>query len=55
MTQTTAPERARRAGQLRLGVLTVVGLLTAHTATFAVQYGTGERFAQAMSASSHDT
>jgi len=55
MTQTTAPERARRAGQLRLGVLTVVGLLTAHTATFAVQYGTGERFAQAMSASGHDT
>jgi hypothetical protein len=54
MALTTAPERARWAGRLRLGVLTVVALLTAHTAIFAAQYGSGERFAQAMSASGHD-
>ena len=50
----TAPERARWAGRLRLGVLTVVALLMAHTAIFAAQYGTGDEFARAMSASGHD-
>ena len=54
MALTTAPERARWAGRVRLSVLTVVALLTAHTAIFAAQYGTGKRFAQTMSSSGHD-
>jgi hypothetical protein len=55
MALTTAPNRARRAGTLRLGVLGLVALLTGHTAIYAVQYGTDARFAAAMSTSGHDT
>jgi hypothetical protein len=50
----TDPERARRAGRLRLGVLALVALLSAHTAIYAAAYGLGDRFAQAMSSAGHD-
>jgi hypothetical protein len=54
MVMTTDPERAHWAGRFRLGVLAVVALLSAHTAIYVAQYGTGDRFAQAMANNGHD-
>ena len=54
MVMTTDPARARRADRLRLGVLALVALLSAHTVIYAAQYGTGDRFAQAMAIGGHD-
>ena len=50
----TDPRRARRAGRLRLGVLALVALLSAHTAIYVAQFGIGDRFAQAMASGGHD-
>ena len=50
----TDPDRARWAGRLRVGVLALVALLSAHTAIYAAQFGVGDRFAQAMASSGHD-
>ncbi len=50
----TDPERARRAGRLRLAVLSLVALLSAHSAIYAAEYGVGDRFAQAMAGGGHD-
>ncbi len=54
MVLTTAPDRARWAGRLRLAVLAAVALQSAHTAIFAAQYGLGDRFAAAMAGSGHE-
>ena len=54
MLVTTDPDRARWAGRLRIGVLTLVALLSAHTAIYVAQYGLGNRFAAAMANSGHD-
>jgi hypothetical protein len=50
----TDPGRARWAGRLRLAVLALVGLLSAHTAIYAAEFGVGDRFAQAMANGGHD-
>jgi hypothetical protein len=50
----TDPDRARWAVRLRLGVLALVALLSAHTAIYAAQFGLGDRFALAMASAGHD-
>jgi hypothetical protein len=50
----TDPRRAHWAGRLRLGVLALVALLSAHTAIYVAQFGIGDRFAQAMASGGHD-
>jgi hypothetical protein len=54
MILTTIPARARRAGRIRLVILTAVSLLVAHTAIYATEDGLGAAYATAMSASGHD-
>jgi hypothetical protein len=54
MVVSTGPDRARWAGRLRLGVLALVALLSAHTAIYAGQYRLGDSYADAMSTSGHD-
>jgi hypothetical protein len=50
----TDPRRARWAGRLRLGILALVALLSAHTAIYVAQFGIGDRFAQAMASGGHN-
>jgi hypothetical protein len=50
----TDPDRARWAGRLRLGVLALVALLSAHTAIYAAEFGIGDRFVQSMASGGHD-
>jgi hypothetical protein len=45
---------ARRLGRLRFAALVVVGVLVAHDAVFAAQYGLGERRDAVLAAGTHD-
>ena len=54
MRGTTTPTRARWADRIRLGVLALVALLVSHTAIYAAEFGTSDRFAQAMASGGHD-
>src|SRR3954464_15106773 len=54
MTRATSSERARLAGNVRLGVLALVALLTSHTAIYAAEFGTSDRLGPALAVSGHD-
>lgn len=54
MTLDAGPSTARLAPRLRLGLLLIVALFTAHDAVYIAQYGLGGRLAEVMTERGHD-
>ncbi len=54
MVLTIAPGHARWAARVRFAVLALLALVLGHTIVYAGEAGSGQRFAEAMSANGHD-